>query len=50
MDPIHTSILYGCSDLGYDYVNIYVGNPPQKQSLIIDTGSSITAFPCDACD
>ncbi|CAD8171131.1 unnamed protein product [Paramecium pentaurelia] len=49
-DPIHTSILYGSSDLGYYFVNIYVGNPPQRQSVIIDTGSSITAFPCDACD
>lgn len=25
---------------------IYVGNPPQRQSVIIDTGSSATAFPC----
>ncbi|CAD8180450.1 unnamed protein product [Paramecium pentaurelia] len=49
-DPIHTSVLYGSSDLGYYYVNIYVGNPPQKQSVIIDTASQITAFPCDACD
>ncbi|CAK74096.1 unnamed protein product (macronuclear) [Paramecium tetraurelia] len=49
-DPIHTSIIHGSSDLGYYFVNIYVGNPPQRQSVIIDTGSSITAFPCDACD
>lgn len=25
---------------------IYVGNPSQRQSVIIDTGSSATAFPC----
>lgn len=27
-DPLHTALLYGSSDLGYYYVNIYVGSPP----------------------
>jgi hypothetical protein len=28
---------------------IYVGNPNQRQSVIIDTGSVYTAFPCTGC-
>ncbi len=36
---------------GVVVVDLWVGNPePQKQSLIIDTGSSMTAFPCENCN
>ena len=28
---------------------IFVGTPPQRQSVIIDTGSAFTAFPCTSC-
>merc|ERR1711865_872023 len=42
----HTIPVYGTDDLKYYYVNIYVGTPPQKQSVIIDTGSDYLAFPC----
>lgn len=41
--------LYGNSTLEYYYVNAFVGTPPQRQSLILDTGSSLTAFPCEKC-
>jgi hypothetical protein len=34
---------------GTHYVYVYVGSPPQRQSLIIDTGSYVTAFPCQGC-
>jgi hypothetical protein len=34
------------SDLWYYYADLFIGNPPQKQSLIIDTGSALTGFPC----
>lgn len=34
---------------GTHYVYAYVGTPPQRQSLIIDTGSHFTAFPCTGC-
>ena len=34
---------------GTHYTFLYVGNPPQRQSVIIDTGSHITAFPCTGC-
>ena len=28
---------------------MWVGTPPQRQTVIIDTGSSVTAFPCTGC-
>lgn len=34
---------------GTHYAFLYVGTPPQRQSVIIDTGSHITAFPCTGC-
>lgn len=43
---IHMMKVYGDAKLGYYYINIFVGSPPQRQSVIIDTGSWITAFPC----
>ena len=30
----------------YFYSLVYVGNPPQRQTVILDTGSSILSFPC----
>ena len=47
--PIERTRVYGGNWLGYYYINVYVGTPPQRQSLILDTGSSITAFPCTTC-
>jgi len=35
---------------GTHYIDLWVGNPPQRQTVIVDTGSSITAFPCSGCD
>ena len=35
---------------GTHYVDLWIGVPtPQRQTLIVDTGSSRTAFPCDGC-
>ena len=40
--------LFGNSSaLNYFYANILIGSQQQKQALIIDTGSYITAFPCE---
>jgi hypothetical protein len=36
-------------DLGYYYVDIFVGTPPQHATVIFDTGSGLTAFPCTGC-
>ncbi|KAJ1605390.1 putative AT hook motif-containing protein [Cryptosporidium canis] len=33
----------------YYYIYAFVGNPPQKQSLILDSGSSQISFTCKAC-
>ena len=34
---------------GTHYAYIYVGTPPQRQTVIIDTGSHYIAFPCKGC-
>lgn len=34
---------------GTHYSYFYVGTPPQRVSVIVDTGSHWTAFPCDGC-
>lgn len=34
---------------GTHYVDLWCGTPPQRQTLIVDTGSGITAFPCHEC-
>jgi hypothetical protein len=47
MRLLETSPLFGnTSSLNYFYVNAYFGTPAKRQSLIIDTGSLITAVPC----
>merc|ERR1719232_261496 len=35
---------------GTHYVDLWVGSPnPERQTLIVDTGSSLAAFPCTGC-
>jgi hypothetical protein len=44
---LDTSGIYGnSSSLYYYYMNIYIGTPRKRQSLIIDTGSSFMGVPC----
>lgn len=45
----HAAVFGNTEDLGYYYVDIWVGTPPMKQTVIIDTGSRLTAFPCIGC-
>eukprot|EP00923_Selenidium_pygospionis_P054655 GHVN01095237.1.p1 GENE.GHVN01095237.1~~GHVN01095237.1.p1 ORF type:complete len:324 (-),score=18.79 GHVN01095237.1:412-1383(-) len=42
--------LYGSIDTyAYYFLDILVGMPPQRQSVILDSGSSLLAFPCKGC-
>ncbi|OQR87033.1 aspartyl protease family A01B [Achlya hypogyna] len=34
---------------GTHYAELYMGLPPQKASVIVDTGSHLTALPCTSC-
>lgn len=34
---------------GTHYVDLWVGTPPQRQTVIVGTGSSAIAFPCSEC-
>jgi len=34
---------------GTHYATAWVGTPPQRKSVIVDTGSHFTAFPCVGC-
>ena len=34
---------------GTHYIDLWCGTPPQRQTVIVDTGSSVTAFPCSGC-
>jgi hypothetical protein len=34
---------------GSHHAHVYIGSPPQRQTLIIDTGSKAMAFPCQTC-
>jgi len=35
---------------GTHYVDLWIGTPSQRQTVIVDTGSSITAIPCNDCN
>jgi len=36
---------------GTHYANLWIGSPtPQRKTLIVDTGSHYTAFPCTGCE
>ncbi|KFG60163.1 aspartyl protease ASP5 [Toxoplasma gondii RUB] len=42
--------LYGSMfSYAYYFLDILVGTPPQRASVILDTGSSLLAFPCAGC-
>lgn len=37
-------------DYGAYYIDIFVGTPAQRQTVMIDTGSENTAIPCQGCE
>jgi len=47
---IESARLYGNIDeYAYYYVDMLIGTPPQRVSVIVDTGSGVTAFSCRSC-
>lgn len=48
LDTLEVGGLY--QGYGTHYVDLWVGTPvPQRQTVIVDTGSGVTAFPCEGC-
>jgi len=48
---IETARLYGNLDgYAYYFVDLILGTPPQRVSVILDTGSGLCGFPCKNCD
>lgn len=41
--------IFGNRSLFYYYTEFYIGNPPKLQTLLVDTGSSLTIIPCASC-
>lgn len=37
------------AEKGSHHAEIYIGSPPQRQTVILDTGSRMIAFPCKSC-
>lgn len=46
---LRTFPLLGNSTIGYYFLEAYIGTPPQRKTLIVDTGSHLTIFPCSPC-
>lgn len=48
LPPITAQLFQG---IGTHYVDVWIGHPnPQRQTLIVDTGSGLVSFPCTPCD
>ncbi|PFH36433.1 aspartyl protease ASP5 [Besnoitia besnoiti] len=49
-EKVFRARLYGSMfSYAYYFLDILVGTPPQRSSVILDTGSSLLAFPCVGC-
>lgn len=49
-DPFDEEVDQLFQGYGTHYVDLWVGSPKaQRQTVIVDTGSSVTAFPCSQC-
>jgi len=46
--PLTVAGLY--QGYGTHYIDLWVGSPPQRTTVIVDTGSGVTAFPCAGCN
>jgi hypothetical protein len=48
-EPLGTTLIPMYQGFGSHYVFMYVGSPPRRQSLVVDTANHFTAFPCHGC-
>lgn len=46
---IYAFLFGSLSEFAYYFVDLQVGTPRQRQSVILDTGSSLLGFPCKGC-
>nr|XP_016451006.1 PREDICTED: aspartic proteinase-like protein 2 isoform X2 [Nicotiana tabacum] len=44
--PLHDDLLLN----GYYSTRLWIGTPPQRFALIVDTGSTVTYVPCSTCE
>ncbi|PIN24030.1 Aspartyl protease [Handroanthus impetiginosus] len=44
--PLHDDLLLN----GYYTTRLWIGTPPQRFALIVDTGSTVTYVPCSTCE
>ncbi|CAA0838864.1 Eukaryotic aspartyl protease family protein [Striga hermonthica] len=44
--PLHDDLLLN----GYYTTRLWIGSPPQRFALIVDTGSTVTYVPCSTCE
>jgi len=50
VNHIESARIYGNIDsYAYYYADLLVGSPPQRVSVIMDTGSGVIGFPCASC-
>ncbi|GMP27843.1 hypothetical protein CsSME_00003651 [Camellia sinensis var. sinensis] len=53
-DSLHPNARMGLYDdllrNGYYTTRLWIGTPPQKFALIVDTGSTVTYVPCSTCE
>jgi hypothetical protein len=49
VNSTHSQILPLFQGMGVHYAYMWVGTPPQRVTVIVDTGSHHTAFPCVGC-
>jgi hypothetical protein len=50
LEKIESARLYGnIHEYAYWFVDLLVGSPPQRASVIVDTGSTICGFVCTVC-
>jgi len=50
LNRVESARVYGNIDAyAYYFVDLLIGTPPQRVSVILDTGSGVMAFPCASC-